>query len=308
MNERKIRNLIIVDDYISPMMQNHMTAAGEPGVVDVHAFLHFMESMRSINTQELARKLGIADDNIPLLYVSGMLLQCIIRMMNCELLWAPGVTLCDGIVYDYAVQHRYLQPAHDFEEDIVACARNIAKRYMGLPERGSVIENISLKIFDETRKYHGMGQRERLLLRIAALLHDCGKYISMVNAGECAYNIIMSTEIIGLSHIEREIVANVVKYNHSTFEYYGMKKSTTDLDREAYIVITKLTAILRIANGLDRSHTQKCNDVRISVRDLNMIITVNTSQDLTMEKGLFVHRADFFEEVFGIRPVIKRKK
>lgn len=308
MNERKIRNLIIVDDYISPMMQNHMTATGEPGVVDVHAFLHFMESLRSINTQELARKLGIADDNIPLLYVSGMLLQCIIRMMNCELLWAPGVTLCDGIVYDHAVQNRFLQPAHDFEEDIVACARNIAKRYMGLPERGSVIENISLKIFDETKKYHGMGQRERLLLRIAALLHDCGKYISMVNAGECAYNVIMSTEIIGLSHIEREIVANVVKYNHSTFEYYGMKKSTTDLDREAYIVITKLTAILRIANGLDRSHTQKCNDVRISVRDQNMIITVNTSQDLTMEKGLFAHRADFFEEVFGIRPVIKRKK
>lgn len=64
-----------------------------------------------------------------------------------------------------------------------------------------------------------MGRRERLLLRIATLLHDCGKYISLVNLGECSYAIIMATEIIGLSHREREIVANIVRYNHLEFDY-----------------------------------------------------------------------------------------
>ena len=39
-----------------------------------------------------------------------------------------------------------------------------------------------------------------------------------------------------------------------------------------------------------------------------MIITVETGKDISLEKGLFSQRADFFEEVFGIKPVIKQKK
>ena len=42
----------------------------------------------------------------------------------------------------------------------------------------------------------------------------------MANLGECSYSIIMATEIIGLSYEERQIVANVVKYNHLDFDYY----------------------------------------------------------------------------------------
>ncbi len=42
---------------------------------------------------------------------------------------------------------------------------------------------------------------------LAAILHDCGKFISMSAPGECAYQIIMSTEILGISHMEREMVA-----------------------------------------------------------------------------------------------------
>ena len=58
--------------------------------------------------------------------------------------------------------------------------------------------NLCLDIFDSMKKVHGMGSRERLLLQISALLHDCGKYISMGNVAECSYQIIMSTDIIGL--------------------------------------------------------------------------------------------------------------
>ena len=56
---------------------------------------------------------------------------------------------------------------------------------------------------------------------------------------KCSYNIIMSTEIIGLSHMEREIVANVVQYNHLPFEYFDSWGSRTTLDAEAYLVIAK---------------------------------------------------------------------
>ena len=157
------------------------------------------------------------------------------------------------------------------------------------------------------KKIHGLSKRERLLLRLAALLHDCGKYVSMVNLAECSYQIIMATEMIGLSHVEREIVANVVKFNHSNFVYFDDLESKT-LDRVDYLVMAKLTAILRIANGLDRSHKQKFTDIKAMLKDNTLLITVDTPEDITVEKGLFEHRATFFEEVFSVRPVIKQKR
>lgn len=48
----------------------------------------------------------------------------------------PGVTLCDGIAYEYAQDHKIILPEHDFEQDILACAQNIGKRYMGSRKRG----------------------------------------------------------------------------------------------------------------------------------------------------------------------------
>ena len=178
---------------------------------------------------------------------------------------------------------------------------------MGSRRRGETLEQIALTIYDSMKKVHGLGKRERLLLRIATLLHDCGKYISLVNLGECSYHIIMSTEIIGLSHIEREIVANVVKYNHMEFDYYDMMGKDSTVSTKDYLTIAKLTAILRVANGLDRSHKQKFKNVKTALKDEKLIITVDSSLDITLEKGLLARRAHFFEEVFSVRPVIRQR-
>ena len=172
--------------------------------------------------------------------------------------------------------------------------------------RAETLEQIALTIFDSMKRVHGMGRRERLLLRIATLLHDCGKYISMVNLGECSYAIIMATEIIGLSHREREIVANIVRYNHLEFDY--SMENSEGIDREEYLTIVKLTAILQIANALDRSHKQKCRDIKAVRKDDKLILTITTNEDITLERGLFGSRAEFFREVYSIEPVIRQKR
>ena len=158
------------------------------------------------------------------------------------------------------------------------------------------------------KKVHGLSKRDRLLLQIATILHDCGKYISMVELGECSYRIIMATEIIGLSHLEREIVANVVKYNHIPFDYYEQMEKTTSMDKESYLRMTKLLAMLRLANGLDRSHKQKFENVKVSLKEKELIIQVDTPEDIILEMGLFAEKAAFFEEVFSIRTSIHQKK
>lgn len=307
LKDKQISNVIIVDDYINALVQKRFFSekVGEP--IEVKSFQKLMKLVEERTPQELTRIFDMSQESIELLYISYVLLKRVIGVMDVEMLWAPGVTLCDGIAYEYAQDHKVILPEHDFEQDILACVRNISKRYMGSRKRGETLEKIALTIFDSMKKVHGLGQRERLLLRLAALLHDCGKYVSMVNLGECSYSIIMATEIIGLSHMEREIVANVVKFNHEEFEYYEVLR-TSIMDREAYLKIAKLTAILRVANGLDRSHKQKFKDVKTVLKDDVLTITVDTNEDITLEKGMFSHRADFFEEVYSVKPVIKQRR
>lgn len=306
LKDRAIENIIVVDDYISAVVGKNV-AGLEQSSIEAAAMDSFLERIRVTTVQEAARLLDIPEENVPLLFISGVLLNRITKVMDAKLIWAPGVSLCDGIAYEYGEKNKILKANHDFEQDIVACAQNISKRYMGSRRRGETLEQIALTIYDSMKKVHGLGRRERLLLRIATLLHDCGKYISLVNLGECSYHIIMSTEIIGLSHMEREIVANVVKYNHIDFEYSEVVGSSGTIDRTAYLTIAKLTAILKIANGLDRSHKQKFKDVRTTLKEEKLIITVDASVDITLEKGLFTKRADFFEEVYSVKPVIRQR-
>ena len=309
LKDRRVENLIIIDDYVSPVLRKIKSEGKAAGYATNEEYRQVLENAADINARQVAKKLDIPEENVSLLYVSAILIKCIMDITNAENLWAPGVTLCDGIAYEYAEKKNFIKSPHDFEHDIISCAQNISKRYMGSKSRRETLQQIALAIFDNTKKFHGLGKRERLLLQVATMLHDCGKYISMVNLGDCSYNIIMSTEIIGLSHKERTIVANVVRYNHEEFDHFGSKSPYLEgLSQEEYLVVAKLTAILRVANGLDRTHKQKFKDIKVSVKDKQLIINIDTRADITLEKGLFTNRASFFEEVFGIMPVIKQKK
>ena len=309
LKDHTIKNIIIVDDYLSPWAVRKAGKDGGKAIADIGQYEELLGLLRTNSQMQAAALLDIPEEQVPLVYISAIILRRIALLLGAEKMWAPGVTLCDGIAYEYAEKNKMLTGEHDFEKDIIACAMNISKRYMGSRKRAETLEKIALTIFDSMKKIHGLGKRERLYLRLSALLHDCGKYITMVNLGEASYNIIMATEIIGLSHREREIVANIVRFNHSPFLYYGQLGSDTiNIDRDAYLIIAKLTAILRVANSLDRSHKQKLKGVKAQLRENQLVMTVDSQEDITLEKGFFEARAGFFQEVFSIQPVLKQKK
>ncbi len=308
LRDREIRNIIVVDDYISMLLRKKSINNEMTGYGGAELFEKFREIYQTESISSLARRWNIAEEIMPLLYIALIMTKRIMETMGAELIWAPGVTLCDGIAYEYAEKNKIIVSTHDFEQDIIACAYNISKRYRGSRKRSETLEQIALTIFDSMKKIHGFGKREKLLLQLSTILHDCGKYISMTNLGECSYSIIMSTEIIGLSHIERQIVANVVKYNHMEFDYFEEMSRNGMIDKASYLKIAKLTAILRLANGLDRSHKQKFKYVKTALKDNQLVITVDTNEDITLEKGLFGERAMFFEEVYSVLPVIRQKR
>ncbi|MBQ3905323.1 MAG: HD domain-containing protein [Lachnospiraceae bacterium] len=310
LKDREIQNIIMLDDYISPWAIRRAGNDPDKSTIDLEDFETLMQLLRTSGTIAAAKTLGVSEEKVPLVLISAVLTRRIAKVMGAKKVWAPGVTLCDGMAYEYAEEIKMFRGEHDFERDIVACAGGISKRYMGSRKRAETLEVLATTIFDSMKKIHGLGKRERLYLQIAALLHDCGKYVSLVDIGETSYDIIMATEIIGLSHAEREIVASVVRYNHSDFIYYGYNESRGNAfaGKESYLTIAKLTAILRLANSLDRSHKQKLRGMKAQLSEDELRLMVDTQEDITLEKGFFDISAEFFQEVFSIVPVLKTKK
>ena len=308
LKEHQIDNIIVVDDYVSSLMQKFDKMGRNTAHMSYNKFVHYIDKSKSMNMENQVRIFETTEENMEHTFVSAILIKKCMKIMGAQNLWAPGVVLCDGIGYEYGLKKGLLKENHDFRQDIIACALNISKRYQGHKKRSETLENIATTLFDSMKKIHGLGKRERLLLQLATILHDCGKYISMVNLAECSYNIILYTEIIGLSHAEREMVANVVKYNYEKFTYFDMILKNSDLERDNYMVIAKLTAILKLANVLDHGQSHKFKDLKVTLKEHTLTIMVQTDQDITLEQGFLVERADFFEEIFNIRPVIKQKR
>ena len=178
LKDHTIKNIIIVDDYLSPWAVRKAGKDGGKAIADIGQYEELLGLLRTNSQMQAAALLDIPEEKVPLVYISAIILRRIALLLGAEKMWAPGVTLCDGIAYEYAEKNKMLTGEHDFEKDIIACAMNISKRYMGSRKRAETLEKIALTIFDSMKKIHGLGKRERLYLRLSALLHDCGKYIT----------------------------------------------------------------------------------------------------------------------------------
>lgn len=269
-------------------------------------FDEFYQTLLSTSIDIISHRLGIPREQATLLLPTAMIYYKMFEVTNAEFMWLPGSTLCDGLVEDYAEKKGKITPSHEFTQDIIGAAYCIATRYQCNESHFHFVEKMSLLLFDQMKKLHGLGKRERLLLQIASILHSCGEFINMNYVADNSYNIIMSSEIIGLSHSEREMVATLAKYSSERLPV--LSGETITYEKDLYITLCKLTAILQIANALDKSHKQKFETVKIVYKNHEMIMYAETMNDITLEQGLICKKAYFFEEVYGIRPVLKQKR
>ena len=305
LKDREIKNLILMGDFLTETI---FREERQDNIITRAEFEKRYENTVYKTETSLSEEMDIDPEYAALIVPTMVICKDFMDLFNAEALWMPGVSLLDGIAYDFGEKKNFIKSAHNFENDILVAARNIAKRYSTGKDHIKGTTDLALAIFDNMKKVHGMGDRERLLLQIAVQLHDCGKYISMGDVAECSYQIIMATEIIGLSTEERQIIANAVRYNTAEFVYYSEIAGEVGMDRSVYLLIAKLTAILRIANAMDRSHYQKVKNMKAMLKDRTLLLTVDSEQDISLELGLLMDKVEFFEEVFGIRLVFRRKR
>lgn len=298
LKDREIKNIIGAGEGLLYLARK--TGEQARNYINAEEMMILYNKLAKMNLSQMQETFGVNAEYATLLMPIGMIYKRVMELTGAELFWIPSIRMGDGMAAEYADEKKIIKSQHDFSSDIITAARNMAKRYKCHMSHIQSVEKYALEIFDAMKKMHGLGKRERLLLQIAANLHSCGKFVSMRDTSECAYNIIMSTEIIGLSHEERKVIANTVRFNQQPFSYEAV--------RENMILVAKLVAILRLANSMDRSHRQKLAECKVTVKDGELVVGTGYEGDITLERLAFEHKIEFFEEIYGIRPVLKQKR
>lgn len=305
LNDKEIKNIVAVGEVVNALKRIVPELAIKEKISREH-FAVMYKRIVSVPPQELVEKYGIPYERATLMLPNIIIYQSFLNNCKAEDIYVPNADFCDGIAASYMDEGSRNVLGHDFNEEILATAYNISRRYRCNKAHIERTSDFAVKIFDSVKKLHGMGKTERLQLQIAAILHECGNYINMHDGARNSYYIVANTEILGLSHKERMEIANIVKYN--ILYLPSKEKISSELGGSDYIVVAKLAAILRIANVLDKSHMQKIDDISVAIKDDKLVISAQSYEDISLEASLFEPRADFFEQVYGIRPVLRQRR
>lgn len=176
----------------------------------------------------------------------------------------------------------------------------IAHRYN--PEDVAHMEqdaHLATTIFRLTRELHELPQECEELLEYAALLHDIGYYFGYDAHHKHAYRMIMAADIPGLSEREKAIVANVARYHRSGLPKLKHKGFAV-LSKEDREIVTKLGAILRLADGLDRTHTDAVEDLECEIIGSHVVFTLHPPHGNEIERWAGLKKSRFFQEVFDV--------
>lgn len=177
---------------------------------------------------------------------------------------------------------------------------DICKKYKGEIAHLKHVRALSLLIFDQMKDFLNLDNFQRDILEAAALLHDIGNYISYSQHHKHSYYLIKNSDLVGYTDEEIDMIANVARYHRKsppkkTHENFN---SLSDKNKQTVKI---LSAILRLADALDRSHDQRVRDVVISKNGSNVKIELIGRGDLTFEINGLQKKKDFFENLLPFR-------
>jgi len=297
-----IRNFVLVGTDLLAFKQAFMSGSDE--IISRQRFDDLYQHILTIPPQVLAKEFTLPYDSASQLLPSAMILKMTLEITGAESIILSDADLADGIIVHELLQMHKNILDHSFTEDIIVSARNISVRYNCDTEHINSVENFALHLFDRLKRLHGLNKRDRLLLQLAAILQDTGSYIDMNAHYIHSYYIIQSSEIIGISENERDIIANIARY-HSAETPSSNSSAFRKLPTTSRLIAAKLAALLRIADALDDSRQQKVERIAVSLKNDQVTITARSDDDLSLEKQTFKEKAAYFEEVFGLKPILR---
>jgi len=163
---------------------------------------------------------------------------------------------------------------------------------------------LALLIFDLTAGLHELDDACREWLHYAAILHDIGYWYDYEDHHKHACRMILEADLPALTDREKQIVANIARYHRSARPKLK-HQAFAALDAEDREIVTRLAAILRFADGLDRGHVDAVEDLECQFYGDAVVFTLYPPEGNEVERWAGRKKSRFFAEVFGVRVVIR---
>jgi exopolyphosphatase/guanosine-5'-triphosphate,3'-diphosphate pyrophosphatase len=252
-----------------------------------------------LDLQRRLRVPGLEPRRADIAVAGALLLDTIVRRLD-----AAEITLCDlslreGLVLDFIERHRKeIVQAERYPDVRRRSVVELAERCNYWPEHAHQVARLALSLFEQTRGVHALTDREREWLEYAALLHDIGVHISYEGHHKHSYYLIRNGDLRGFDPIEIEIVALIARY-HRQAAPKRRRAGFAQLSKPRRRIVRTLSAILRLAESLDRSHAQTIAGVELHDRGEDGLLQLRTSGDAELELWAAARHVAPFERVLG---------
>jgi exopolyphosphatase/guanosine-5'-triphosphate,3'-diphosphate pyrophosphatase len=168
-------------------------------------------------------------------------------------------------------------------------------------QHATQVARLALSMFEQTRGVHGLKDRERDWLEYAALLHDVGVHISYDKHHRHSYYLIKNGDLRGFDPQEIEVIGLIARYHRRASPkkgHPGYGELPPDLRRSVKV----LSSLVRLAEGLDRSHVQVLDSISLVNRGDDYLMQLRTNGDAELELWAAGRHVEPFEDMVG-KPV-----
>jgi exopolyphosphatase/guanosine-5'-triphosphate,3'-diphosphate pyrophosphatase len=227
---------------------------------------------------------GIDAARAEILVPGAVVLEQVLRLTG-----ADGITLSDygvreGLVTDWLRRHASeLQTVEGAEDLRLRSVLRLLARFDADGRHARHVAHLSLRLFDELRPWHGLGVREREWLHFAALLHDVGSTVAYDGHVQHSAYVIRNGGLRGLTAEEVDVLALVARYHGGSRPRRRRDDAFAALPKKLRRTVRWLSAMLRVAEGLDRSHYQLVRDLGVRRRRERFTVVVDAKRHAQLE-------------------------
>jgi len=271
-----------------------IAAERNPGLASMHGFefgrveLSALRArLASTTARERAAIKGMSDGRVDLIVAGAVVLDEVMEALGAKRVIANARGMREGIIIDTVERERGPAP----ETDRMRSVREFGRQCRHDVTHAEQVCRLALQLFDELRQPLGLAANDRWLLEAAALLHDVGYHISYEQHHKHSHHLISHATLPGFSAGERRIIAAVARY-HSGSLPKAKHEAMEGLDAGDRRTVSRLAALLRTADGLDRSHGQRVSEVRAELRKGRLTLTVSGRAPLDIEVHAGERKAD----------------
>lgn len=299
---------LVLTGFEARILVSHLlgSAAEYPAVIAPEEFLQIMESLMPLTAHKLMQVFDISERRAQLLLPTLLLYEEVVRTLNIDTILVMNTTFLYGYAAWCGAQRISPSAISEQADLLLDLARSTAMRYNCNLPHISRIDEYATKLFDGLRRVHGLSTRHRLLLRMSALLHETGKFVNLRNYPLHSWQIIMGTDIFGITDAEKEVIACISYYYHR--DNPGKKDVHYQrLTQDQKIIADKCCAILRLADALDQGHSGRIQDLSVRLVKEKLYVNYTSEYDISLIRWSFAQASVLFREIFGIEPVLRRK-